>query len=68
MQKDSPLILAVAGLILALGASPGIARPPDSSLVLEEVIVTATRREQNVQDIAVAVTALSDEQLREAQI
>ncbi|MGI9293089.1 MAG: TonB-dependent receptor, partial [Pseudomonadales bacterium] len=39
-----------------------------SSLVLEEVIVTATKREQSMQDVAVAVTALSDELIEEAQI
>ncbi|MEP5568443.1 MAG: TonB-dependent receptor plug domain-containing protein, partial [Halioglobus sp.] len=40
----------------------------ESSLALEEVIVTATKREQNLQDVSVAVTALSEDILREAQI
>ena len=68
MPIYSPLKPAVAGLLIALGGTVSFAREPASRPVLEEVIVTATRREQNLQDIAVAVTALSDEQLREAQI
>ncbi|MGI9288063.1 MAG: TonB-dependent receptor, partial [Pseudomonadales bacterium] len=55
-------------LLVALGGTPGFAQDGKFSLVLEEVIVTATKREQSVQDIAVAVTALSGALLEEAQI
>lgn len=41
---------------------------PLPALSLEEVLVTATKREQNLQDVAVAVTALGADLLREAQI
>lgn len=34
------------------------------SLVLEEVLVTARKREENIQDVPVAITALSSEDLR----
>ena len=35
---------------------------------LEEVIVTANYREENLQDVAVAVSAISGDELNEAQI
>ena len=35
-----------------------------SSAVLEEIIVTAQKREQNIQDVGIAITAFSGEQLR----
>jgi iron complex outermembrane receptor protein len=37
-------------------------------LILEEVLVTATKREQSLQDVAVAVTALGADVLQDAQI
>jgi len=40
----------------------------DSSQVLEEVIVTATKRASNLQDVAVTVTALGAELLQAAQV
>ena len=40
----------------------------DSELVLEEVVVTATKREENVQDIAQTVNAVSGAQLDNYQI
>ena len=40
----------------------------DSGLVLEEVVVTATKREENVQDIAQTVNAVSGAQLDNYQI
>jgi iron complex outermembrane recepter protein len=39
-----------------------------SGLVLEEIIVTATKRAENLQDVPVAITALSQDTMREAQI
>jgi iron complex outermembrane receptor protein len=48
---------------LALAGS-GAALAAESSL-LEEVVVTATKREQSAQDVGVSVTAFSGEQIRE---
>jgi len=59
------LTCATALLLLASGAH---AQRSSSGLVLEEIIVTATKREQNLQDVPVAVTALSEANIREAQI
>jgi len=47
----------------ALALVPGL-----SHAVLEEVIVTAQKREQNVQTIPIAVTAIGEETLRNANI
>ncbi len=67
MKLRSQLNPIVTGLILALGATTGFAQG-SSSLALEEVLVTATKREQSMQDVAVAVTALDASMIQEAQI
>ena len=54
----TPLAIGIATALL-----PGI-----SHAVLEEVIVTAQKREENVQTVPVAVTALSEEMIRNATI
>lgn len=58
------------GLTLGLGLSTNAAFAQNNSpnLALEEVVVTATKREQSMQDVAVAVTALSESDLRNQQI
>ncbi|MFK8050957.1 MAG: TonB-dependent receptor [Halioglobus sp.] len=69
MTLHRQLTLA-ASAVLTLNAATGntqeVARA--NSLALEEVIVTATKREQSLQDVSVAVTALSDDMIREQQI
>jgi iron complex outermembrane receptor protein len=67
MKVRTQLKPLVTGLILALGGTTGFAQG-SSSLALEEVLVTATKREQSMQDVAVAVTALSADLIKEAQI
>ena len=39
--------------------------PVASAQVLEEIVVTAQKREQNIQDVGIAITAFSGEQLSE---
>lgn len=53
----------VAGVALAIAAVPGPARA-----MLEEVIVTAQKREENVQTVPIAVSALDEETLRNASM
>ncbi|MEM1103621.1 MAG: TonB-dependent receptor plug domain-containing protein, partial [Pseudomonadota bacterium] len=53
--------------ILALG-SFGVGTPAFSQGLLDEVLVTATRREENVQDVPLAVTAYSGELLENSGI
>lgn len=54
--------------LLTADNTPVFAEVERKSLALEEVVVTATRREENMQSVAVAVTALSAEVLQDAQI
>ena len=57
-------ILTVAAFV----AAPNISVAQDSELVLEEVVVTATKKEENVQDIAQTVNAVSGSTLDDYQI
>ena len=63
-MKNSPLLrlggIAVAGLLYPLAAS--------ADRVLEEVIVTATKRAQSVNDIPVAVSAYGADQLEQSGV
>ena len=59
MKKMSCSLLPLASML----AFPAMAQ--DSASYLEEIIVTAQKREQSVQDIPVAVSAYSGEQLSE---
>ncbi len=65
MKSIAPITLATA---VALAMGPGISLAQERGLVLEEIIVTATKREQSLQDVSVAVTALSDADIRGAHI
>ena len=59
LQSCTPLILCVL-------LSPALAQ--DGNEMIEEVIVTAQRRAESVQDVPIAVSAFSDEQLRTLQV
>lgn len=60
----SAMVLA-GGMLIGASVSPSVHA---QTLALEEVVVTATKRETNLQDVAVAVTALSADFLKEAHI
>jgi len=62
----SPKTLAIA--ISAALASQAQAQDASDEGVMEEVIVTATKRVESMQDIPIAVTAISGETLNELQI
>ena len=49
-------VTLIAGLVLAL---------PLNAAVIEEVVVTAQKREQNVQDVGIAISAVTGEQMRQ---
>jgi len=57
-------VLTAGALALALAA----AMPPAMAQTLEEVVVTATRREASLQDIGVSVTAFTDAEMRQFNI
>lgn len=60
-------LIALAGLISVLGIPLSVAQSPDQAprkgSVLEEIIVTATKRSESLQDVGIAITALSGEQM-----
>lgn len=58
--------LGILSLALALPISPAPAVAQDAAL--EEIIVTARKREENLQDTPVAVTAMDAVQLRDASV
>lgn len=61
--RKSALSLGI-GVAMALSTTAGLAQDQQAS-GLEEVIVTAQKREQNMQDVPVAVTAFTGETLTE---
>ncbi|WP_372865095.1 TonB-dependent receptor [Spongiibacter sp.] len=54
----------VCALLLSLVASEGLARAP----VLEEVIITAQKREESLQDVPISLVAMSAEMMADANI
>ena len=64
-------ILPVLGLAIAFGPGANVSRAADataSSTELTEVVVTAQKREQNLQEVPIAVIALSGQQLQDAGV
>ena len=63
-------LLACSALVTAsLAAGTAYAQAaPDETIGLEEIIVTAQKREQSVQDVPIAVTAVSEETLKANRI
>jgi outer membrane receptor protein involved in Fe transport len=58
----TPLAVAIAAILA--GASPQIqAQETDDDDVLEEIVVTASRREQNILDVPYNITAVSGEEI-----
>ena len=54
--------------LLAIAMTTPVAWAQDEGMVLEEIIVTAQRREQSLQDVPVAVTAFTGDALEVANI
>jgi len=67
-------ILPVLGLAIAFGATGNVSLAKDATATtasrteLTEVVVTAQKREQNLQDVPIAVIALSRQQLQDAGV
>ena len=74
MKKTKhPLALACRSALASLAGVASVSMLPVADVLaqggqLEEVIVTSNYREENLQDVAVAVTAISGDELNEAQI
>jgi iron complex outermembrane receptor protein len=54
----------VVSLVCSHGALAQTSPPGGGSVLMEEIVVTAQKREQNAQDVGIAITALSGEQIR----
>ena len=73
-RKSSFWALAGASGIALMTASPALAQEgaaaakEDSSVLTSDIVVTAQRREQNVQDVPIAITALGGNQLKALNI
>jgi iron complex outermembrane receptor protein len=71
-NEERGFVARLAALVFAaastLNAGPATAQASAGLLVLEEVVVTAQKREQSLQDVGIAVTALSEELLRDVQV
>ncbi len=59
---------AVAAAIAAILAAPSVAQIERSSGALEEIVVTAQKREQNPQDVGLSITAFSAADIRDLGI
>ena len=54
-----------AGLIGVAAGLTGMVASAQTSSAIEEIVVTAQKREQNLQEVGIAVTAFTGEQMRE---
>lgn len=59
------ICLVAAGLV---ATTPILVHADETSGALEEILVTAQRREQNLQEVPISVTAFSGEQLERANV
>lgn len=69
MKQPSFTLKCLPQAIVAIGLSAGITAPQvfaQETIALEEVTVTAQRREQSLQDVPIAVTAFSADALEQA--
>lgn len=64
MVKSRNLLLGAAGILsLAIGSAAWAQDAAKESTLMGDIVVTAQKRNQNLQDVGIAVTALSGEQL-----
>jgi iron complex outermembrane recepter protein len=67
MSKYSVKVMCVA-VLASSGAIPAAVHAQNTALQLEEIIVTARKREESIQEVPVAVTALSAAELQRSSI
>ena len=60
--------LALAGTVVSATVAIPAQAQEESTAVLEEVLVTAQKREQNLQDVAISVQVLGNEQLENLNV
>jgi outer membrane receptor protein involved in Fe transport len=67
-QLTKSISMALMGSVVAATVVMPAQAQDDSSAILEEVIVTATKREQSLQDVAVSIQVLGNEQLENLNV
>jgi iron complex outermembrane receptor protein len=65
LRRAISLVLAVSA---AFAAAQALAADASNAPVLEEIIVTAEKRSQNLQDVPISVVAISSQQIKDAGI
>jgi iron complex outermembrane receptor protein len=68
MKKDLLLCTALVAVPALLGAAPAAKAQEQEEWGIEEIVVTAQKREQRLQDVPASVTALSTESLAVARV
>src|SRR5258708_11622985 len=66
LRQGVALVLAVSGAVVT--GSSWAQQPAANQQVLTEIIVTAQKREQNIQDVPISVIALSAQQLKDGGV
>lgn len=68
INRRKKQLISAAVLAVASGSSSNLVFSEESVGTLEEVLVTARKRSENLQEVPMAVSAYNSEQLRDAQI
>ena len=70
MKQGRGIFARLVALVAAAasGAQAAPASAQDGPRVLEEVVVTAQKREESLQDVGIAITALSEDRIVDAQV
>ena len=68
MSRVNPWISGIAMLATSAAASAVDSPPEAAGSVLDEVVVTAQKREEKLQDVPIAITVIGDEQLAQQNI
>lgn len=61
--KRKAIVLAIGTVVMGINHAPAQAQKSGGRLLLEEIIVTAQKREQSFNDVGIAVTALSGDEI-----
>ncbi len=67
-QLTKSISMALAGTVVAVTVVAPVQAQDDDSALLEEVIVTAQKRAQNLQDVAISIQVLGNEQLENLNV
>lgn len=66
LRKNAPLIALLGSTMLA--SSPALAQQASAGQSVDEVIVTAQKREENIQSVPISIQALGTEKLAQHQV